>query len=260
MTPVYRPKLGTHATPNRGATGNFGSASIPDMGNRLKILREQKGWTAEEAANHFGLSRSGYVKLERGERRLSDAHISTAVRVFGVNVGDVLGNSTLGPALTLGDAKPVFGGFVQAGKFLPVDEYFQQDVYEVPEFVLRQPAYSKVRQYSYQVRGDSLDAVGITDGMWIVAADASDFIDSYGEVESGEFVVVERTTHQGAERELTVKEIRFYRDRYELLPRSHNPEHKVIVVPHDKGEHDDGIEVKIVGVLLTAYMDFRRKR
>jgi transcriptional regulator with XRE-family HTH domain len=259
MTP-HNPNVGTFATPKRGATPESGSGNIPYMGNRLKQLREEKGWTAEEAANHFGLSRSGYVKLERGERRLSDGHIATAARVYGVGMGDVLGTSTLGPALTLGDVQPVFGGFVQAGKFLQVDEYFQQDVYEVPEFVLRQPAYSKVRQYSYQVRGDSLDAVGITDGMWIVAADAADFIDVYGEVESGEFVVVERTRYQGAERELTVKEIRFYRDRYELLPRSHNPEHQVIVVPHDKGANDDGIEVKIVGVLLTAYMDFRRKR
>jgi transcriptional regulator with XRE-family HTH domain len=230
------------------------------MGNRLKNLRELRGWTAEEAANHFGLSRSGYVKLERGERRLSDTHISTATKVYGVPVGDILGDSTIGPAVARPDAAlPTFGGFVQAGAFLPVDEYFQQDEYPVPEFVLRQPAYSRVRQYSYQVRGDSLNAVGITDGMWIVAADAADFIDTYGEVESGEFVVVERTRFQGAERELTVKEIRFYRDRYELIPRSTNPEHKTIVVPHDR-KADDQVEVKIVGVLLTAYMDFRPRR
>ena len=230
------------------------------MGNRLRELRLRRGWTAEKAATEFGLSRSGYVKLERGERRLSTSHVSTAARVYGVPQSEVLGESTLGPAVSRSGEPLPFAGFVQAGAFLPVDEYFQQDIYEVPEFVLRHPAYSKVRQYSYQVRGNSMNAAGIEDGMWIVAADASDFIDIYGEVESGEFVVVERTRHQGAERELTVKEIRFYRDRYELLPRSNDPQYKPIVVPHDAKADPDGIEVKIVGVLLTAYRDFRRTK
>lgn len=143
--------------------------------------------------------------------------------------------------------------------FLPVNEYFQQDEYEVPEFVKEQPAYQKARQYCYQVRGDSMSLAGIEDGMWVVAADYADFIDQYGEVESGEYVVVERTRHQGAERELTVKEIRFYRDRYELLPRSGNPDHKPIVVPHNHEVSGDDITVRIVGVLLTAYRDFRRR-
>jgi SOS-response transcriptional repressor LexA len=153
---------------------------------------------------------------------------------------------------------PTFGGFVQAGKFLAVDEYFQQDGYEVPEFVHTVSSWGKVRQYAYQVRGHSMSAVGIDDGDWVVAADAADFIDKYGEIESGEMVVVERTRFQGAERELTVKEIRFYRDRYELHPRSTEPGHDPIVVPH--GGSEDGIEVKIVGVLLTSYKTFRRPR
>ena len=229
------------------------------MGNALKKLREDRGWTAEATAEKFGLSRSGYVKLERGERRLSDRYITTATKVFGVPANEILSESTLGAAVARSTDAPVFGGFVQAGAFLPVDEYFQQDVYEVPEFVLRQPAYAKVRQYSYQVRGNSMNEVGIEDGMWIVAADAADFIDVYGEVESGEFVVVERTRAQGAERELTVKEIRFYRDRYELLPRSTDSTHKPIVVPQNSID-SDGIEVKIVGVLLTAYRDFRKRK
>lgn len=233
---------------------------LPLMASGLRKLREGRGWTHEQAADQFGLSRSGYVKLERGERRLTDQHINTAKRVYGVPASEVLGESSLsGPSVNT-EGVPIFAGFVQAGTFLPVDEHFQQDDFAVPEFVLRQPDYARVRQYSYQVRGDSLNAAGIEDGMWIVAADYSDFIDTYGEVESGELVVVERTRFQGAEREMTVKEIRFYRDRYELLPRSHNPVHKPIVVPHNHNASGDDIEVRIVGVLLTAYINFRPKR
>jgi SOS-response transcriptional repressor LexA len=110
------------------------------------------------------------------------------------------------------------------------------------------------------VRGDSLNLAGIDDGMWVVAADAADFVDLYGETESGDLVVVKRSRFQGSERELTVKEIRFYRDRYELLPRSSNPVHQPIVVQHNHGVDPDKEEVRVIGVVLTSYRDHRRRK
>lgn len=230
------------------------------MGNRLRQLRELKGWTLEETAKQFGLSRSGFVKLERGERKLTEDYIATAARVFGVAPAEVISDSTVGPAVARSGEAPTFAGYVRAGLFETFDPDFQQDAEPVPDFVQKQPGYGRIRQYAYRARGDSLTEAGIDDGMWIVAADASDFIDQHGEIESGDLVVVERTRLQRGERELTVKEIRFYRDRYELHPKSANPAHKPIVVPHDMSVDADGIEVKIVGVVLTAYRDFRRKR
>lgn len=61
------------------------------MGNRLKELREERGWTHERAAEFFGLSRSGYVKLERGERKLTDDRIQKAMEIYGVGVTAVIG-------------------------------------------------------------------------------------------------------------------------------------------------------------------------
>ncbi len=226
------------------------------MANGLRRLRESKGWTHEEAAERFGLSRSGYVKLERGERKLTDERIAKAVQIYGVQPSEVLGEVSLSQVAVNSTETPPFAGFVQAGTFLAVDEYFQQDHYDVPSDVVRRSEYSRVRQYAYQVRGDSLNAVGIEDGMWVVAADAGDFIDIYGDIESGSLVVVERTRSQGAERELTIKEIRYYRDHFELHPKSTNPEHKPIIISHSQAPEDD-IEVKVVGVLLSATRVFR---
>lgn len=156
---------------------------------------------------------------------------------------------------------PLYGGRVQAGAFLEVDVYFQQDEFHVPEFVTRHPGYRRLRQYAYEVVGDSMNAVGIEDGMWIVAADAGDYVDFVGEVESGRFVVVERSRYQGAERELTVKELQYYRDRYELVPRSTNPSYKPIIVPNAGAAEDgSGLEVRIVGVVLTSFRDYLRPR
>lgn len=189
-------------------------------------------------------------------RRLAEALETTTEYLLGRT--DALGPSTLGTPITLPSTPPIYAGKVQAGSWLAVDEYFQQDAYPVPEFVTRHPAYPRLRQYAWQAQGDSMNERGIIDGMWVVGADASDYIDQIGEVESGDLVVVERTRHQGAERELTIKEARFYRDRMELLPRSTNASHQPIVVPHNR-KAEDHIEVKIIGVVLTAYTDLRRR-
>ena len=60
------------------------------MGNGLKYLRERAEMTHEAAAAAMGMSRSGFIKLEYGERKLSDAHIAKAMEVFGASEREVL--------------------------------------------------------------------------------------------------------------------------------------------------------------------------
>lgn len=231
------------------------------IGARIKQVRSDSGLTQDAFGKPLGVTRGAVANWERGLGIKRDNLLAIAER-FQVSFDWLAtGNSSsVSPPVSRPlDGLPKFAGFVQAGGWLAVDEYFNQDTYEVPEFVLRQPQYNKVRQYAYQARGDSLDLAGIHDGEWIVAADAADYIDQYGDLESGDLVVVERTRFQGAERELTVKEIRYYRDRFELHPRSSNTTHKPIVVPHN--DHpDDETEVKILGVVLTAYKTLHKRR
>lgn len=54
------------------------------------MLRESRGWTHERAAAEMGISRSGFIKLERGERKLSDKTIARAAQVFGVPPAAIL--------------------------------------------------------------------------------------------------------------------------------------------------------------------------
>lgn len=60
------------------------------MGNALKKLRENKGWTHDEAANQMGISRGQFIKLERGERGLTQRTIDLAARAFGVAPAEIL--------------------------------------------------------------------------------------------------------------------------------------------------------------------------
>jgi SOS-response transcriptional repressor LexA/DNA-binding XRE family transcriptional regulator len=237
--------------------------------NHLRLYRDRAGLSQPQLAQLAGTSVQNVSRLERGDRQLTKAWAEKLAPHLGVGPqllmfhepGDDVGAfvdalaSHLGPPIAVG-GRPTYAGIVRAGQFLLVDE-FNQDPEPVPEFVTYHPAFPKVRQYAWRASGDSMDKAGILDGMWIVGADAADYIDRHGEIESGELVVVERTRNQGAEREITVKEVRFYRDRYELLPRSSNPEHQPIVVPHDHGEADS--EVKIIGLVLAAFTDLRRR-
>lgn len=54
------------------------------MGNNLKQLRIARGWTQEEAAQRVNVSRGQYIKLERGERRLTSDYIRMAANAFSV--------------------------------------------------------------------------------------------------------------------------------------------------------------------------------
>lgn len=63
---------------------------LPDMGNKLKLLRKAKNWTHEQAADAMGMSRSGFIKLERGERRLTLDYIGRAAKAFDVRPADVI--------------------------------------------------------------------------------------------------------------------------------------------------------------------------
>jgi transcriptional regulator with XRE-family HTH domain len=67
------------------------SGTIPVMGNNLKKLRADKNWTQDKAAEELGVSRGQYIKLERGERRLTDHYIHEAARAFEVPEVQVIG-------------------------------------------------------------------------------------------------------------------------------------------------------------------------
>lgn len=232
---------------------------------RLKAKMDEQKKKAAPFARELGLDENFLRDILRGKKKspaadalakIADALGTTADYLMG---RDKDGELT-GPGIIRTGSPVSYAGVVQAGSFLAVDEYFNQDPDQVPAHVLPDPAYLKVRQYAWRARGDSMDEAGIHDGMWVVGADAADYIDVYGDVVTGDLVIVERLRYQGSERELTVKEVHFFKDRYELRPVSSNEAHTPIIVPHDHDVSGDGEEVKIIGVVLTAYANLKRRR
>lgn len=126
-----------------------------------------------------------------------------------------------------------YGGIVEAGAFRAVELFSQEEDKRIP--IAPDPRFPKARQYAWEVRGDSMDKAGITEGMYVAGVNYMDFVEHYGDLSDGMLVVVERSRDDGAETELTVKEARRRRDGIELLPRSSNPVHKPFFIPRDHG-------------------------
>lgn len=115
------------------------------MGNSLKTLRVKSGATQEQIAEAIGVSKSQYVKLERGERRLTEDYIERLARAYGVRPADVISSETP-------DAVPLMG-YIGAGAEIEPD-YEQTppnglDIIDVP-FPLPDD------MVAFQVRGDSM--------------------------------------------------------------------------------------------------------
>jgi repressor LexA len=118
---------------------------FPAMGNKLKELRTAAGMTHEQAAEAMGVSRSQFIKLERGERRLTVDYINQAAKGFGVRPSDVIDEE-------MPSGIPLMG-FIGAGA--EIEPEFEQ----VPPEGLDQVTFEIPLPdglIAFQIRGDSM--------------------------------------------------------------------------------------------------------
>jgi SOS-response transcriptional repressor LexA len=143
-----------------------------------------------------------------------------------------------------------YGGIVEAGTYRPVDlldQLGETRIISLP----RDPRFPKAKQYAFEIRGDSMTEANLFEGMWAVAIDYHDYAEFYGDLRDGANVVVSRSRNGDPERELSVKELKVFRDRTELHPRSKNPKHLVQVFPSEHNP-DNPVEVQIIAVVANA--------
>ena len=113
------------------------------MGNNLRLLRDGRGWTQDQAAAALGTTRNQYVKLEGGSRRLSDKWIKLASEAFGVDPGEVVTDR-------LAIVVPV-AGYVGAGTEMHFYSEGQGPLDEVPA-----PDDATPYTVAAEIRGQSL--------------------------------------------------------------------------------------------------------
>ncbi|KFC73220.1 hypothetical protein FG93_01964 [Bosea sp. LC85] len=140
-------------------------------------------------------------------------------------------------------------GKVEAGAFRPQEDLGDWDEAKVI-YDKRDPKYPDARHLSFDVDGDSMNALKprpILSGDQVLAVSYEDISDRTP-IRDGMVVVVERSRYSGMEREWSIKQIELYADRIEFHPRSTNPRHEVIKVPRDNTA-DDGQKVEIIALV-----------
>ncbi|NTG61810.1 helix-turn-helix domain-containing protein [Agrobacterium rhizogenes] len=123
------------------------------MGNNLKSLRIQRGWTHDEAASAMGVSRGQFIKLERGERQMTQRYIDLAAKGFGVEPSEVIADKRTTHII----------GRVGAGAEAHFYAMADNDYEEVP-----MPQGGTDRTVGLEVNGDS---IGPFFNQWLVFYD-----------------------------------------------------------------------------------------
>ena len=112
------------------------------VANNLRMLRDGRGWTQDEAATALGTTRNQYAKLEGGSRRLSDKWIKLASDAYGVDPGDVVTDRV---------ATVPVAGYVGAGTAMHFYAEGQGPLDEAPA-----PEDATALTVAAEVRGESL--------------------------------------------------------------------------------------------------------
>lgn len=87
------------------------------MGNALRQLRIERQWTHDEAANAMGISRGQFIKLERGERGLTERTIALAAKAFEVSRSVIIGEEVNSPP-----TGPVEDAWLEPSAAIPADQ------------------------------------------------------------------------------------------------------------------------------------------
>ena len=143
-------------------------------------------------------------------------------------------------------APVVVAGPVQAGAFIPIDEFDQSETetfYEPAD-----PDFPRARRTAFDVIGDSmnrLEPTPILPGSRVIGVNYDDIGIP---LRDKMVVVVQQERDGGMLREWSIKQIELQDDAVIFHPRSSNSRHKPIVVPRNL-EPDDGREVRILALV-----------
>lgn len=201
----------------------------------------------------MGVSRGQFIKLERGERGLTERTIALAAKAFEVNPSRIIegasaaeieppSSSELYAAAM--EIRPVqVQGLVEAGAYRETRyiEGAQLEMIAAPP----DRDYPHARQIAFKIGGDSMNAATpqpLPEGSYVVCLDYHD-VGNAVPIRSGMKLVVER--QDGEKREWTIKEVEKVKGGYVLHPRSTNSIHKPLIVSDDFTD-DAGVVVRVL--------------
>ncbi len=238
---------------NHNGTYNWNHLGNNAHMNRIGHIRKRLGWSYEKLAQEVErvtgvhTSRQQMMKLEKGDRRLSDVWLERLSPAMGVTKAELLGES---PLATVGTIPMRLMGEVQAGAWKTAleYEYDDQETYGVPVENVKLAD----RMFLLKARGDSMNLADIPNGALLICVKLSDFVSHWRDLKSGDKIIVHQV--DGDLYEATVKELDIRPDGVIwLLPKSDNPEHQAIRIENQEevfGVNDQAREICVHAVVL----------
>jgi transcriptional regulator with XRE-family HTH domain len=243
------------------------------LGRALRNLRKRADLTQGQAADNAGVEVVTWQRYEWGKRDLSFSQLQPLAEAVGATRDELLAelaSVTSGPALRVLPS-PQGGALqrrrlqiesvelpirdrVQAGAWLQADDMSQQRPRKWP--AAKDPRYAHADQWLSEVVGDSMNALEpapIFEGDLVHCVDAIAI--NYAP-KTGDVVEVERLRFQGAERELTIKQVEITADGALLWPRSRNPRWREPVIMADMRDGHDDVEVRVRGLVVSSIRRF----
>lgn len=217
-----------------------------NFGEKLRALRDQRGWTQEQIASKLGTSKQVISRYENNQRspKLSVALkyaeiLGVSSNYFTDNEDSISASGTIPPGfepLPEGAESykpkgymPVLG-CVRAGMPLYTDE-------NIEEYIACD--YEDENEYfALKIKGDSMNAAGINEGDYVV-------VRKQEIVENGEIAIVIVNGDDA-----TIKRFSRQGNTVVLTPQSYNSEHKPQI--YDLSE----IPVRVIGKVVEARRKF----
>lgn len=168
---------------------------------------------------------------------------------FGPEEPELSTGSTVAGPFETSIAKVV--GVVQAGVWTEFEDFEHEalDGVDVPH---HPGQWAHLPQYSYAVRGKSMDQARILDGDYIICVN---YFDARSDLRDGDIVVIERK--QGTKVERSVKQVQANGKEVHFCPRSSDPRFLPIVVKVGRVMSEaDNTEVRVLALVIGTWHSF----
>ena len=83
------------STQNRPGRSAKDKQHLLKIGDNIRTIRKQRGYSQEEFADIAGFSRSYYTEIETGKRNISVLNLTKIIKALNVNPNEIIGTIKL---------------------------------------------------------------------------------------------------------------------------------------------------------------------
>ena len=83
------------STQNRPGRSAKDKQHLLKIGDNIRAVRKQRGYSQEEFADIVGFSRSYYTEIETGKRNISVLNLTKIMKALNVNPNEIIGSIKL---------------------------------------------------------------------------------------------------------------------------------------------------------------------